>query len=112
MLHEFNWTAGDQPTDDEAAREYFGQAESLAVALMVNRQATIMLGDFIGLRSDHERIAACRRAFRAAARSVPGSKVRTLMLRDDEGDPAAVMGYIDEPATPEDLRRAVGWPDS
>jgi hypothetical protein len=104
---EFEWTASDKEDDEAAEKRYRDQSEALAVALIVNRQAVLRLSAFAEHASDHERIAACRRAFRSAARHVDGAKVRTLMLRDDAGDPVAVLGYIDQPATDEELRDAM-----
>jgi len=38
---------------------------------------------------------------------VGGAKVRTLMLRDREGVPAAVVGYVDASATEDEVRKAL-----
>jgi hypothetical protein len=108
VANEFDWTASEMSDTEEADRLYREQSEALALALMVNRQATLLLSAFNEYPSDHERIAACRRAFRSAARLVSGAKVRTTMLRDSEGTPSAVLGYIDAPTTEEELRRAMG----
>src|SRR5438445_12602827 len=108
MTDPFDWTASEKIDTPGADRLYEEQSEALAVALMVNRQAILRLSAFEEYSSDHERIAACRRAFRSAARFVKGTKVRTLMLRDSEGDPVAVLGYIDAPTTERELRQAIG----
>ena len=107
MSHAFEWTAREDTDSDEAIRRYDAQSEGLAVALMVNRQAVILLSAFEEHRSDHERIAACRRAFRSAARFVQGAKVHTVMLRDRDGQPSAVLGYIDAAPTEEEVREAL-----
>jgi hypothetical protein len=52
--------------------------------------------------SDHDRIAACRRAFRFASQHARGAKVKTSMLRSN-GAPIAVVGYLDIPVTKADL---------
>jgi hypothetical protein len=107
-MNYFEWTASDKADDDESIRRYGEQSEALALALMVNRQATLSLSVFDEYPSDHERIAACRRAFRSGARHLyQGTKVRTLMVRDGEENPAAVVGYIDSPPTMEELREAM-----
>jgi hypothetical protein len=78
---------------------------------MVNREATLLLSAFAEYSSDHERIAACRRAFRRTSRFMDTSKVRTMMLRDSEGSPVAVLGYIDTPPTTEELREGMNQLD-
>jgi hypothetical protein len=107
MTNEFDWTAPEKADTDEAIRRYDEQSEALAVAIMVNRQATLLLSAFDEYPSDHERIAACRRAFRSASRFLQGTRVRTLMLRDSEDNPAAVLGYVDAPPTSEELQQAL-----
>ena len=107
MDSAFEWTAPEQVDSPEAERRYDEQSEALAIALMVNRQATLLLSAFAEYSSDHERIAACRRAFRSASRYVTGAKIRTIMLRDSSGMPVAVLGYVDAPANEEELQQAM-----
>jgi hypothetical protein len=107
VVNQFDWTAGDQTETDDAIRRYDEQSEALAVALMVDREAIILLSAFEEYSSDHERIASCRRAFRSAARFVRGAKVRTILVRDSASTPAAVLGYIDAPPSDDEFREAM-----
>jgi hypothetical protein len=107
MTEEFHWTASDKDDSEAGFRRYREQSEALGVALLVNRQAVLRLSCFAEHASDHERIEACRRAFRSASSFVREAKVRTHMLRASDGDPVAVLGYIDQPPSEDDLRRAM-----
>lgn len=75
---------------------------------MVGKEALLRLSAFPEHDSDHDRIVACRRAFRRASRFIKFAKVPTLLLRDEAGEPAAVLGYIDQAATEDELREAIG----